>query len=133
MGKGSMSQERSAPGNPRKDVSPTTQPTSGEALQPLLSLPLFGDGNLPSHTPGQYWRLFNDPGQTSPPLNPRTPVVILEAFQGLTNQVQAITGMLQAIISYIPQLAPGRDNAVTRRATSDDPTCRRSTSVPPRV
>ncbi|RRT44806.1 hypothetical protein B296_00011683 [Ensete ventricosum] len=37
--------------------------------------------------------------------NPRTPVVTPEAFQGLTNQVQAIAGMLHAIIPYIPQLA----------------------------
>ncbi|RWW62293.1 hypothetical protein BHE74_00030596 [Ensete ventricosum] len=100
--KGQMSQERSTPVNPGEDVPPVTWPTSGGALQPLLSLPLFGDGNLPSHTPGRYWCLFNDPGLTPPPLNPRTPVVTPEAFQGLTNQVKTIMGMLQAIIPYIP-------------------------------
>ncbi|RWW16253.1 hypothetical protein GW17_00019874 [Ensete ventricosum] len=50
----------------------------------------FGDANLPSHTLGRYWRLFNDPRLTPPPPNPGTPVVTPEAFQGLTNQVQAI-------------------------------------------
>ncbi|RRT36399.1 hypothetical protein B296_00052503 [Ensete ventricosum] len=43
-----MSQEHSTPGNPGEDVPPVMQPTSGEALQPLL--PLFEDRNLSSHT-----------------------------------------------------------------------------------
>ncbi|RWW38000.1 hypothetical protein BHE74_00056809 [Ensete ventricosum] len=95
-----MSQECPTPNNPEKDVPPPTQPTSGGA-----PLPLFEDGNLPFHTLGRYWRLFNDPGLTPPPLNPGTTMVTPEAFQGLTNQVQTIAGMLQAIIPYIPQLA----------------------------
>ncbi|RZR99252.1 hypothetical protein BHM03_00028766 [Ensete ventricosum] len=66
-----MSQERSALSNLGEDVPPTTQPTSGGAPQPPPSLPLFGDGNPPSRTPGWYWRLFNDPGPPPPPLNLR--------------------------------------------------------------
>ncbi|RWV78779.1 hypothetical protein GW17_00060195, partial [Ensete ventricosum] len=85
-----MSQERSTPINPREDVPPTTQPTSRGTLRLLLALPSFGDGNMPSHAPGRYWSLLIDPGLTPPPPNPRTPVVTPEAFQGLTNQVQAI-------------------------------------------
>ncbi|RWV78737.1 hypothetical protein GW17_00060247 [Ensete ventricosum] len=100
-----MSQECSIPINPGEDAPPTTQLTSGGAYRPSLSLPSFGDGNIPSHTQGRYWSLLNDPRLTPPPPNPRTPVVTPEAFQGLTNQVQAIAGMLQAIIPYIPQLA----------------------------
>ncbi|RRT84454.1 hypothetical protein B296_00008819 [Ensete ventricosum] len=93
-----MSQERSTPD------PPTMQPTSGGAPQPFLLFPLFGDGNLPSHTPGRYWRLFNDPGLMPPPLNLEVSAVTPEAFQGLANQVQAIAWMLQAIIFHIPQL-----------------------------
>ncbi|RWW57855.1 hypothetical protein BHE74_00035325 [Ensete ventricosum] len=74
------------------------QPTSGGA-----PLPLFR--NPPSRTLRQYWRLFNDSGVTPPPLNLGVSTITPEAFQGLTNQVQAIAGMLQAIIPYIPQLA----------------------------
>ncbi|RWW52679.1 hypothetical protein BHE74_00040887 [Ensete ventricosum] len=37
-----------------------------------------------------------------------------EAFQGLTNQVQPIAGMLQAIIPYIPQLANRRTHCPWR-------------------
>ncbi|RRT37237.1 hypothetical protein B296_00041118 [Ensete ventricosum] len=99
-----MSQEHSAPGNLGEDVPPVMQPTSGGAPQPPHPLPLFGDGNLPSHTPGWYWHLFNDPILTPPPLNLEVSVVTAKAFQGLTNQVQTIVGMLQAIISHILQL-----------------------------
>ncbi|RWW09859.1 hypothetical protein GW17_00026633 [Ensete ventricosum] len=99
-----MSQGRLTPVNPIEDAPPTTQPTSGGAYRPPLPLHSFGDGNIPSHTQGRYWSLLNDPRLTPPPPNPRTPMVTLEAFQGLTNQVQAIARMLQAIIPYIPQL-----------------------------
>ncbi|RWW53821.1 hypothetical protein BHE74_00039643 [Ensete ventricosum] len=69
-----MLQERSTAVNPREDVPPVTQPTSGGTLQPPLSISSFGDRNMPSHTPGRYWSLLNDPGLTPPPSNPRTPV-----------------------------------------------------------
>ncbi|RRT76594.1 hypothetical protein B296_00004600 [Ensete ventricosum] len=99
-----MLQERSRPVNPGEDVPPATQPTSGGTIRPSLALSLFGDGNMPSHTLGRYWSLLNDPGLTPPPPNPRISVVTPEDFKGLTNRVQAITGVLQAIIPYIPQL-----------------------------
>ncbi|RWW33402.1 hypothetical protein GW17_00001890 [Ensete ventricosum] len=62
-------------------------------------------GNIPSYTQGQYWSLLNDHRLTPSPPNPRTPVVTPKAFQGLTNEDQAITEMLQVIIPNIPQLA----------------------------
>ncbi|RRT56101.1 hypothetical protein B296_00024247 [Ensete ventricosum] len=42
---------------------------------------------------------------TPPPLNLGPPIVTTEAFLGLTQQVQTLTGMIQAIIPYVPQLA----------------------------
>ncbi|RZR97827.1 hypothetical protein BHM03_00027082 [Ensete ventricosum] len=63
-------------------------------------------------TPNCYWRLFNDPGLAppNPGLSPITPglgppAVTTEAFLGLTQQVRTLTGMIQAIVPYIPQLA----------------------------
>ncbi|RRT62253.1 hypothetical protein B296_00043527 [Ensete ventricosum] len=76
-----MSQERSAPDNLRKDVPSATQPTLGGAPQPPLPLPLFGDGNLPSHASGRYWRLFNDPRLMPPPLKLGVLAIAPEAFQ----------------------------------------------------
>ncbi|RWW44177.1 hypothetical protein BHE74_00050099 [Ensete ventricosum] len=93
-----MSQERSTTVNPREDVPPATQPTSGGTFRPSFALPSFGDGNIPSYTQGRYWSLLNNPGLTPPSPNRRTSVVTPKAFQGLTNKVQAIAGMLQAII-----------------------------------
>ncbi|RRT73962.1 hypothetical protein B296_00006328 [Ensete ventricosum] len=92
-----MSQQRSALGNLGEDVPLAMQPTSEGAPQPPPPLPLFGDENLPSHTPGQYWCLFNDPRLTPPLLNLGVSVITPDAFQGLANQVQAIAGMLQTI------------------------------------
>ncbi|RZR88433.1 hypothetical protein BHM03_00016013 [Ensete ventricosum] len=66
-----MSQERLALGNLGEDVPPATQSTSGGAPQPPPPLSLFGDRNLPSRTPGRYWRLFNDPRLTPSALNLR--------------------------------------------------------------
>ncbi|RRT51274.1 hypothetical protein B296_00050065 [Ensete ventricosum] len=63
-------------------------------------------------TSNHYRRLFNDPGLTPPdpgltppPPSLGPPVVTAEAFLGLTQQVRTLTGMIQAIIPYIPQLA----------------------------
>ncbi|RRT46092.1 hypothetical protein B296_00021815 [Ensete ventricosum] len=63
-------------------------------------------------TPNCYWRLFNDPRLISPDLglSPTPPglgppVVTAEVFLGLTQQVRTLTGMIQAIVPYIPQLA----------------------------
>ncbi|RZR73456.1 hypothetical protein BHM03_00024573 [Ensete ventricosum] len=81
-----MSLERSMPINPGEDTPPVTQPTSKGAYRPPPPFSPFEDGNIPSHTQGRYWSLLNDPKLTPPPPNPTTPVVTLEAFQGLTNQ-----------------------------------------------
>ncbi|RWW79602.1 hypothetical protein BHE74_00012097 [Ensete ventricosum] len=63
-------------------------------------------------TPNRYWRLFNDPrlAPLDPGLSPITsglgpPGVTTEAFLSLTQQVRTLTGMIQANVPYIPQLA----------------------------
>ncbi|RRT67457.1 hypothetical protein B296_00015730 [Ensete ventricosum] len=65
-----MSQERPTPINPGEDVPPATQPTSRGALQPPLSLPSWGDGNLSSHTLGQ----IRPPWASRPVPTPRASV-----------------------------------------------------------
>ncbi|RRT74826.1 hypothetical protein B296_00029453 [Ensete ventricosum] len=55
-------------------------------------------------TPNLFWRMMTDPGFPSPVSNPTPFMVTTEAFLGLTSQVQALTGMVQAIVSYLPQL-----------------------------
>ncbi|RRT35782.1 hypothetical protein B296_00051491 [Ensete ventricosum] len=45
-----------------------------------------------------------DPGFPSPASNPAPFVVTAEAFLGLTSQVRALTGMVQTIVPYLPQL-----------------------------
>ncbi|RRT82575.1 hypothetical protein B296_00010018 [Ensete ventricosum] len=52
----------------------------------------------------RYWRLLNDPGFSSPIANPTPPIISVEAFLDLTHQVQAQVGMMQTIVSHIPQL-----------------------------
>ncbi|RWW09042.1 hypothetical protein GW17_00027486 [Ensete ventricosum] len=55
-------------------------------------------------TPNRFWRMMTDPGFPSPASNPAPFMVTAEAFLGLTSQVQALAGMVQTIISYLPQL-----------------------------
>ncbi|RWV95092.1 hypothetical protein GW17_00042315 [Ensete ventricosum] len=55
-------------------------------------------------TPNRFWRMMTDPGFPSPASNPAPLTVTTEAFLGLTSQVQALAGMMQTIISYLPQL-----------------------------
>ncbi|RRT58839.1 hypothetical protein B296_00007995 [Ensete ventricosum] len=55
-------------------------------------------------TPSRFWRMMTDPGFPSPASNPTPPIVTTEAFLGLTSQVQALAGMVQTIISCLPQL-----------------------------
>ncbi|RRT55440.1 hypothetical protein B296_00027045 [Ensete ventricosum] len=75
-----MSQERSVPCDVGEDVPSVTQQTTGVAPQPPPPVPPFGDGNPPLHTPRRYWRMFNDPGLTPPPLNLGVSTVTPEAF-----------------------------------------------------
>ncbi|RWW51418.1 hypothetical protein BHE74_00042235 [Ensete ventricosum] len=51
--------------------------------------------NATTPMPNHYWRrLFNDPGFTPSTTNPGPPVVLTEAFLSLTQQVQALAGMM---------------------------------------
>ncbi|RZS12266.1 hypothetical protein BHM03_00043688 [Ensete ventricosum] len=47
---------------------------------------------------------MTDPGFPPPVSNPAPFVITAEAFLGLTNQVQALAGMMQTIVPYLPQL-----------------------------
>ncbi|RZS27462.1 hypothetical protein BHM03_00060936 [Ensete ventricosum] len=85
---------------------PTRNATNlGRNLPTPASIPSVRKWEHAFPHPGVILELLNDPRLTPPPPNPRTPVVTPDAFQRLTNQVQAIAGMLQAIMPYIPQLA----------------------------
>ncbi|RWW19052.1 hypothetical protein GW17_00016927 [Ensete ventricosum] len=55
-------------------------------------------------TPNHFWRMMIDPGFPSPASNPALFIVTTEAFLGLTSQVQALAGMVQTIVPYLPQL-----------------------------
>ncbi|RZS23000.1 hypothetical protein BHM03_00055842, partial [Ensete ventricosum] len=55
-------------------------------------------------TPNRFWRMMTDPGFPSAASNPAPLMVTAEAFLGLTSQVQALAGMVQTIIPYLPQL-----------------------------
>ncbi|RWV80764.1 hypothetical protein GW17_00057912 [Ensete ventricosum] len=59
---------------------------------------------MPTHTLGCYWWFLNDLGLPPSVCNPSLSVVSLEAFLGLTHQVQALAEMIQSIIPHIPQL-----------------------------
>ncbi|RWW49536.1 hypothetical protein BHE74_00044279 [Ensete ventricosum] len=73
-------------------------------------------------TPNRFWRMMTDHGFPSPASNPASFVVTAEAFLGLTSQVQALAGMVQTIVRYLPQLV------VEARTTSPIPTPARSQS-----
>ncbi|RZR95736.1 hypothetical protein BHM03_00024609 [Ensete ventricosum] len=55
-------------------------------------------------TPNRFWRMMTDPGFPSLASNPASFMVTAKAFLGLTNQVQALAGMVQTIIPYLPKL-----------------------------
>ncbi|RZS19175.1 hypothetical protein BHM03_00051531 [Ensete ventricosum] len=55
-------------------------------------------------TPNRFWRMMTDPGFPSPASNLAPFMVMAEAFLGLTSQVQALAGMVQTIVPYLPQL-----------------------------
>ncbi|RZR88200.1 hypothetical protein BHM03_00015729 [Ensete ventricosum] len=48
-------------------------------------------------TPNYFWRMIIDPEFPSPTSNPASFVVTIEAFLGLTSQVQPLAGMVQTI------------------------------------
>ncbi|RWW40608.1 hypothetical protein BHE74_00053969 [Ensete ventricosum] len=55
-------------------------------------------------TPNYFSRMMIDPGFPSPTSKPAPFVITAEAFLGLTNQVQALAGMVQTIVPYLAQL-----------------------------
>ncbi|RRT53455.1 hypothetical protein B296_00028176 [Ensete ventricosum] len=83
-------------------------------LQPVGQAPriLAEEVSTTLATPNHYWRLFNDPwlAPPDPGLSPITPGLgppgmTTEVFLDLTQQVRTLTGMIQVIVPYIPQLA----------------------------
>ncbi|RWW51549.1 hypothetical protein BHE74_00042096 [Ensete ventricosum] len=77
---------------------------SGVEHQPEPSHPHpTNEATVAVPTPNHFWRIMTDPGFPSPASNPAS-FVIVEAFLGLTSQVQALAGMVQTIVSYLPQL-----------------------------
>ncbi|RRT66608.1 hypothetical protein B296_00009514 [Ensete ventricosum] len=62
-----MSPERSTPVNPGEDAPLATKPISGGAYRPPSPFSPFGDGNIHSHTQGQYWTTspLNEPPPTT--------------------------------------------------------------------
>ncbi|RRT83788.1 hypothetical protein B296_00003318 [Ensete ventricosum] len=84
----------------KKPLLPNRPPeTRGQPTFPLLR-----EGSMPTHTLGCYWWFLNDLGLPPSVCNPSLSVVSLEAFLGLTHQVQALAEMIQSIIPHIPQL-----------------------------
>ncbi|RRT81827.1 hypothetical protein B296_00020143, partial [Ensete ventricosum] len=89
-------------------------------------------------TPNRFWRMMTDPGFPSPASNSAPPMVTAEAFLGLTSQVQALAGMVQTIIPYLPQLvhstahqpAPPRAESPTAPSRGIPPV---TEAPPPRV
>ncbi|RWW43957.1 hypothetical protein BHE74_00050316, partial [Ensete ventricosum] len=89
-------------------------------------------------TPNHFWRMMTDPGFPSPASNPAPLMVTVEAFLGLTSQVQALAGMVQTIIPYLPQLvhsaahqpAPPRAESPTAPSRGIPPV---TEAPPPRV
>ncbi|RZR82623.1 hypothetical protein BHM03_00009075 [Ensete ventricosum] len=108
-----MSQERPT-SNPNREHPGGSTHVFPSTLQPVDQVPRVPaeEASTILPTPNRYWRLFNDLGLAPPDprLSPITPglgppVVTTEAFLGLTQQVRMLTGMIQAIVPCIPQLA----------------------------
>ncbi|XP_064947540.1 uncharacterized protein LOC103974979 [Musa acuminata AAA Group] len=59
----------------------------------------------PATASKQYWRLFNDPGLSSPDATVVPPSVSPEAFHDLAHQVRTLAGVVQAIVPLIPRPA----------------------------
>ncbi|RZR71603.1 hypothetical protein BHM03_00006002 [Ensete ventricosum] len=110
---GPMSQERPT-SNPNTEHPGGSIHVFPSTLQPVGQAPRVPaeEASTMLPTPNRYWRLLNDPGLAPP--DPRlSPItsglgpsgVTTEAFLNLTQQVRTLTGMIQAIVPYIPQLA----------------------------
>ncbi|RWW17278.1 hypothetical protein GW17_00018800 [Ensete ventricosum] len=110
---GPISQERPR-SNPNTEHPGESIHVFPSTLQPIGQAPHASaeEASTMLPTSNHYWRLLNDPrlAPLDPGLSPITrglgpPVVMTEAFLGLTQQVRTLTGMIQAIVPYIPQLA----------------------------
>ncbi|RRT33580.1 hypothetical protein B296_00049891 [Ensete ventricosum] len=58
-------------------------------------------------TPNRFWRMMTNPGFSPPVSSPASFVVTAKTFLGLTNQVQALAGMVQTIVPYLLQVTVG--------------------------
>ncbi|RWV78432.1 hypothetical protein GW17_00060608 [Ensete ventricosum] len=104
---------------PLRQLNHRTKPP----IEPSSFLPIE-ETSTPAPTSNRYWRLLNDPGFSPPVENPGPPPVSVEAFLGFTHQVQALAGMMQTIIPYIPQLV---------QMLSQHPGLPRQTFQPPNI
>ncbi|RRT43821.1 hypothetical protein B296_00027200 [Ensete ventricosum] len=72
-------------------------------LEPNHSQPTE-EVTIAAPTPNRFWRMMTDLGFPSLASNPAPFVTTVETFLGLASQVQALAGMVQTIVSYLPQL-----------------------------
>ncbi|RZR89211.1 hypothetical protein BHM03_00016887 [Ensete ventricosum] len=81
-------------------------------------------------TPNRFWRMMTDPGFPSPASNPAPFMVMVEAFLGLTSQVQALAGMSPAASNreVPPEAEPPQPQVAEAHAASPIPTLARSQS-----
>ncbi|RZS14749.1 hypothetical protein BHM03_00046479 [Ensete ventricosum] len=77
---------------------------NAEHLRGQSPLPQAEEVITSALTPNRFWRMLTDPRFSPPVTNPELPVVTTKAFLGLTHQVQALAGMAQTIVPYLPQL-----------------------------
>lgn len=103
-----MLQEHSQPSNPSERpgkeplIAPSTFGFRGQfPLSPNI------EGNALAFTPNHYWQLFNGLGLSHLGTIAGQPTVSTEVFLNLTQQVQALTGIMQTIIPLIPH-SPSR-------------------------
>ncbi|RZS19684.1 hypothetical protein BHM03_00052125 [Ensete ventricosum] len=67
------------------------------------SLLSMEEANVSVPTLNRYWSLLNNPKFSPQIANPGPPIIFVEAFLGLTRQVQALVKMMQNIVLHIPQ------------------------------
>ncbi|RRT32914.1 hypothetical protein B296_00038748 [Ensete ventricosum] len=85
-------------------------------------------------TPYRFWRMMTDPGFPSPASNPAPFMVTVEAFLGLTSQVQALAEIVHTISPAAPnrevppEAEPPQPQVVEAHAASPIPTPARSQS-----
>ncbi|RWV80031.1 hypothetical protein GW17_00058753, partial [Ensete ventricosum] len=85
-------------------------------------------------TLNHFWRMMTDPGFPSPASNPAPSMVAVETFLGLTSQVQALAGIVQAIVPYLPQLvhSTAHQSAPSTAPPQTEPPAAPNQGVPPK-